>query len=103
MLDIKNGNNSIVITITEPTPEELEIYKRAKACKEGFPFQRKKQSKDEIKTMFSKFRCNQSREEETQDKAKTETSSAAPTFEFPDIPEKYFAPVDECPDDDYPF
>jgi hypothetical protein len=103
MLEIKNENNIIHIIISNPSPEETEIIERAKACQAGIPFQRRRQTKEEIKNMFSKFRCNQSRGEVNQESSEEANTDAAPISQIPDIPDKYFAPVDEVPDDDYPF
>lgn len=103
MLEIINENNKVSIIISEPSPEENEIIERAKAVLSGVPFQRRRQTKEEIKNMFSKFRCNQSGGEHNKESTEDTNIITTPTPQIPDIPDKYFSPVEDIADDDYPF
>lgn len=103
MLEIITEGAKTSIIISDPTPNENEIIERAKAVQEGIPYNPRKHSKEEIKSMFAKFRCNQKGTEQSQSSEEPPKGSATPAPQIPDIPEKYFSPAEPLNDDDYPF
>lgn len=102
MLEIKTEGEKTTISITNPSKDEAEIIERAKAVNAGIPYNPHKQSKEEIKAMFSKFKCNQKENEQGSNTETPAEKSAVPNVQAPDIPEKYFAPAEPLADDDYP-
>lgn len=107
MLEIKYDGSKTTIIVSNPDPEETEIIERAKAVQAGIPYNPRRQTKEEIKSMFAKFRCNQNRGAENKPEEETKKENDTTVPQIPNIPDKYFAPAEASDDaveeDDYPF